>query len=275
MKGLFYYILLFSWWNACLQAQVKEQTAHLHIAAVDGVSFMVHINGVAQHQEATTAIIIQNIPSPYCLINITTAENNTSAIEQTIYIKPFTNYWYELSTKQEQFFPLLYVKESHSTICSFNEANQPSEVTKVTYQAKAVDNSNLLPLVDNALEEQAREQYMKVLADSEQILQHRQCSTFLNEQVWEQWMEKLNAHFFDREKMALAKRLISSQCLTKQQFRELLQVFDFEKTRLDVAKFAYHYLSHSVDKTVVKESLSFQSSIDDWTSYVASVGKGY
>ena len=47
---------------------------------------------------------------------------------------------------------------------------------------------------------------------------------------------------FDDTKLTVAKQVISSNCLLSSQVKEIMQIFSFEDTRLDLAKYAYGHI---------------------------------
>ena len=68
---------------------------------------------------------------------------------------------------------------------------------------------------------------------------------------------------FDETKLSTAKQVISSNCLTAAQIKEIMLLFSFEETRLTLAKEAH---SRCVDKNnyfVLNDAFNFSSSVEE------------
>ncbi len=75
---------------------------------------------------------------------------------------------------------------------------------------------------------------------------------------------------FSDSKMALAKQISESNCLTAQQVKELVQLFDFESDRLEFAKFAHPYCLDQNNYYKVNDAFDFESSIEELDEYISS-----
>ncbi len=75
---------------------------------------------------------------------------------------------------------------------------------------------------------------------------------------------------FDDSKLTLAKQIIGSNCMLCSQIKELMLLFSFEETRLELAKYAWH---HNLDKGnyyKLNDAFTFESSIDELNQYTQS-----
>lgn len=79
----------------------------------------------------------------------------------------------------------------------------------------------------------------------------------------------INNASFDNTKITLAKQVLSAKkCFLVSQIKEILQLFSFESSKLEVAKYAYDYCSDKSNYYQVNDVFSFSSSKDDLTKYV-------
>lgn len=70
----------------------------------------------------------------------------------------------------------------------------------------------------------------------------------------------LRAESFDNQKQKLAMQIISSKKrLSSRQIRDLLRLFDFEPSRLQVAKFAYDYVADPDNYFLVNDAFEFSN----------------
>jgi hypothetical protein len=75
---------------------------------------------------------------------------------------------------------------------------------------------------------------------------------------------------FEDSKLTIAKQIINSNCLTSAQVRGLLDLFTFEDTKLDFAKYAYHRTYDLNNYYKVNDAFEFESSIDELDAYIAA-----
>lgn len=80
----------------------------------------------------------------------------------------------------------------------------------------------------------------------------------------------ISAKSFEDSKKAMAKQIIASNCLLSSQVRDLMNLFDFEDSKLDVAKYAYGYTYDMGNYFKVNDAFDFESSIDELNEYINS-----
>ncbi len=74
---------------------------------------------------------------------------------------------------------------------------------------------------------------------------------------------------FDSGKITLAKQVLSAKkCFTVSQIKEILGLFSFDDSKLEVAKYAYDFCSDRSNYYQVNDVFQFSSSKDDLTKYV-------
>lgn len=73
---------------------------------------------------------------------------------------------------------------------------------------------------------------------------------------------------FEDTKMTVAKQVAGNNCLLSSQVKQLLSSFDFEATKLEFAKFAYHHTYDIGNYYKVNDAFEFESSMSDLTKYV-------
>ena len=78
----------------------------------------------------------------------------------------------------------------------------------------------------------------------------------------------ISSKSFDDTKLTIAKQVITSNCLLSSQVKEIMLLFSFEETRLDLAKYAYGYTFDIGNYYKVNDAFSFSSSIDDLNGYI-------
>ena len=75
---------------------------------------------------------------------------------------------------------------------------------------------------------------------------------------------------FEDTKMTIAKQVVSKQCFFVYQVKEIMQLFSFEESKLEFAKYAYDHTYDLGNYFKVNDAFTFESSIDDLNEYIQS-----
>lgn len=75
---------------------------------------------------------------------------------------------------------------------------------------------------------------------------------------------------FEDSKLTLAKQVIKSNVMSSAQIAKIMNLFDFESTKLEFAKFAYDFAYDKNNYYKVNDVFDFESSIDDLNEYIES-----
>jgi len=73
---------------------------------------------------------------------------------------------------------------------------------------------------------------------------------------------------FDDTRLKTAKQITSANCLSAGQIAKIAEVFGFEESKLDYAKFAYDHCTERENYFKLNNIFSFSSSVDELTSYI-------
>jgi hypothetical protein len=73
---------------------------------------------------------------------------------------------------------------------------------------------------------------------------------------------------FDDTRLRIAKQVIASNCLLSAQVKEIMLLFTFEDTRLDLAKYAYGYTYDIGNYYKLNDAFTFESTIEELDEYI-------
>lgn len=73
---------------------------------------------------------------------------------------------------------------------------------------------------------------------------------------------------FESSKLQIAKQAVASNYLSSAQIAEILMLFDFETTKLEFAKLAYHKAADKQNYYLVNDAFAFESSIAELNKYI-------
>ena len=85
---------------------------------------------------------------------------------------------------------------------------------------------------------------------------------------FEDMKRSIDNRSFDSGKLALAKQIASTNPLNSRQVCQMMELMCFESTKLDFAKFAYHYVINPQKYYVVNNAFDFAGSSTDLHSYI-------
>ena len=97
------------------------------------------------------------------------------------------------------------------------------------------------------------------------------CNMPMNNMDFEDAKRTISASNFDETRLSTSKQIISSNCMNTNQITALLQLFSFEASKLDFAKYAYTYCLDRNNYYKVGNAFTFEGSKTELTNYVQSM----
>jgi len=79
----------------------------------------------------------------------------------------------------------------------------------------------------------------------------------------------ISSRSFEDTKLTVAKKIASSRCMLSSQVKEIMDLFSFEASKLEFAKYAYDFVYDIDNFHVVYDAFSFSSSIDDLDKFIS------
>jgi hypothetical protein len=84
-------------------------------------------------------------------------------------------------------------------------------------------------------------------------------------------LQEISRQHFDSSRLQVAKQVISTNRLTSAQITDVMRLFSFESSRLEIAKFAYSYVVDPQRYFMVNNAFSFSSSVDDLNRFIGQI----
>jgi len=94
------------------------------------------------------------------------------------------------------------------------------------------------------------------------------CSYPMNDGSFESAKKSIASKSFSDSQLTMAKQVAKNNCLSCNQIKQLMLIFSFEETRLDLAKYAYDYAFDKQNYYKVNDAFTFESSIDELNKYI-------
>ncbi|MBZ0207007.1 MAG: DUF4476 domain-containing protein [Flavobacteriales bacterium] len=96
------------------------------------------------------------------------------------------------------------------------------------------------------------------------------CRQAMSATDFEDARKSIDSKGFDETKLTLAKQIAGSNCLSTSQVKSIMELFGFEDSKLDFAKFAYDHVMDRNNYYKVNDAFGFSSSVDELNSYIQS-----
>jgi hypothetical protein len=90
----------------------------------------------------------------------------------------------------------------------------------------------------------------------------------MDNRTFEQFKQTLRNESFDNGKTAIAKQTMLANYFTAAQVKEIVSLFSFENSKLEIAKYAYRYTVDKGSYFLVNDAFSYSSSKDELMNYV-------
>jgi len=94
------------------------------------------------------------------------------------------------------------------------------------------------------------------------------CAYAMSDTEFEEAIVLVKDETFEDDKYSLAKDICKANCMTSAQVRDMNNIFNFEDTKLDFAKFAYDYVYDAEKYYLVKSSFTFSMSKEELDEYL-------
>ncbi len=94
------------------------------------------------------------------------------------------------------------------------------------------------------------------------------CQVPMNSGDFSSMKSSISSKSFEDSKVTIAKQILNDNCLTSGQVRDLMNLFTYEESKLDIAKYAYRHTVDPNNYYKVNDAFTFESSIDDLNAYI-------
>jgi hypothetical protein len=96
------------------------------------------------------------------------------------------------------------------------------------------------------------------------------CAAPINATEFASVKKTIDTKTFEDSKIKIAKQVIDNNCLMSSQVKEIMMLFTFEETRLDLAKYAYGHTYDIGNYYKLNDAFKFEASIDELDEYIKS-----
>jgi hypothetical protein len=94
------------------------------------------------------------------------------------------------------------------------------------------------------------------------------CAIAMSQSSFESAKGSISKQGFDEDKLKVAKQATKANCLNCEQIKQVMELFGFEESKLEYAKFAYDYCVDKGNYFTLNDSFSFSSSVDELNEFL-------
>ncbi len=303
MKSLFSFLIL-----AIFTFQGIAQNSNLTIFSEDGMRFYLILNGIRQNENPETNVRVDGLWNDFYTAKLIFADQTIPSIEKKHLMVvdvdgqrgEFT-YKIKANKKGEQvlrffsFTPaeLVLPPPASVAVISYNTAPMPAisfdtqiteTITTTSTSGGNSENINIGISLDgiNAginvnVNDPSAHSHTQVRQtttitttnyNSNIVVVEEQGCEPMEGNLFHSALSSLKNKSFEDSKLSQAKEITQSNCLSAMQVKAICEIFNFESTRLEYAKFAYPYCFDQNNYWQINDSFDFESSISELNEYI-------
>ncbi|MDX5347530.1 MAG: DUF4476 domain-containing protein [Hymenobacteraceae bacterium] len=94
------------------------------------------------------------------------------------------------------------------------------------------------------------------------------CNNLLDQYALDYLFQSIGSKTFESSKVTIAKQAVSGGSVLAEDVKRIMELFTYESSRVDFAKFAYHYTCDKQNYFIVNDAFEYSSSIDELNRYI-------
>lgn len=286
-----------------------SQPSNFIFFSEDGYPFYVIMNGVKQNQNPQTNVRVENLTAPSYKTKIIFEDKTIPSINKNVYTKPGIEITYRIRKNRKgenvlryytenpaSFEPIIVADDNRNEVVIKDEtysnstssdvhididlnangggvnintpdgdvslnANVDVNGGNISYDENIEDNTNVY------IEDNTEEPIYNMPGYNGAV----GCHWPIENRDFQRIKQTIENADFSSDKLTIAKQIVDSNCLTAQQVKEIVSLFDFESGRLDFAKYAYTHTFDINNYYIINDAFDFSSSIKALDDYIKTV----
>jgi len=249
-----------------LQAQ---QFRNIVLKTNTNEKFVVYVNQEQINERPMSNIVITSLTDDYYNIKIETISNKQ--LTYHLYAAPHSEIVYVLHTKRSlpkvnYFIEAIYPIPSNSNANSFGWHQNNGNINNGFGQINININNQVNTQQNNDVI--ISEPIIEEVVYLEGYEGETGCEPPVSSKRFRSMLATIEKQNFASSKKRVAKQIISSNCVLTDNLAEIINLFNFESDKLEMAKFAYDYTYDIENYYKINNVFDFESSIDKLDSYI-------
>ena len=246
-----------------------QQNRSLILKTNNGERFFAYINQEQINNQALSEVKISGLFENFYNVELRTVSNKH--LKNNLYVPPLSEIVYTFSTKisyqkQHYFIQDIYPLQS----------NIQQNGTFVYGQQNNGNTNNGLGQINININNQNTQQNTNVTTTPvEETVVYVEgytgaigCEIPINQNRFDHMLSTIENQDFASSKKRIAKQIISANCIVTSQLQRILELFNFESDKLEMAKFAYDYTYDIENYYTINNVFDFESSIEKLDKFI-------
>ncbi len=242
-----------------LQLNAQHLFRNLVITSVNRQSFVVSLDGKLINNTPLPQVAITGLDKNY--YHLVIVLNNNIKIEKNIYVPPLSEITYVIQNGYLTIGDLQPIQNNINLPNTFsfgsilnNDGNNGIINININsnMNAQVSNTTNLVPDV------------VYVPGYNGEI----GCQPPLSSDRFRAMLTTIENQDFENSKARVAKQIIDSNCMTTENIVAILNLFDFDDTKLEIAKYAYDYVYDVENYYLVNNVFDFDANVKELDEYI-------
>lgn len=236
-------------------AQAWSQGTSVTVYSAKGEKFTLQVNGVTQNSKPETRVSAGHVGGPMVKVKVFLEETAIPPITKSVMNKPNAEFFFVLQKNEKGKYIL------QATSDDLSDQKKDEKETADTGESKAGN--------DNSVKETktTTETTEKTKTETTGTEKTSRCDTPMADGDFYASLGAMSHQPFEPGKISSAKNLVKKHCLTASHIREVINIFSYEKSKLDFAKFAYDFVYDPANYEEVNDALR-PGSVNELKRYI-------
>jgi hypothetical protein len=226
----------------------KAQLTNLIFFSEQGEHFSIVLNGILQNAKPETNIKITGLPAPSYKMKVIFEDPKIPEIDKTLMFQQGTETTFNIRKNNKGEYVIQFLSQVNISATTLTTAAGASGTMVVTDPGYGVASGSHYEMPG----------YHGDVG----------CPYPMTDLDFRDMKQSVASNSFEESKLNIAKQVASSNCLFSSEVKEIMELFSFESSRLEFAKFAYRYTFDVGNYYKVNGAFQFESSIEELNKYI-------
>lgn len=263
MRASAFYLLLL----LCISAPIAKAQVAFEIVSPEKKKFFLFVNGLKENETSKFKVRIKNLQEGPHHIKVIFENKELNNPQIKLNFEPGKDYKYEIklySNLDRKWYAINLIEVSDWSEKQIKKKVGIDTLSFAELKTAEVKSDSILKVGLPKLAIAKPKDTVLIKSDTVKKkldLKKLNCTTPLRPDGFILVNKKISEEALENQKLAVAKKLIQENCLSAIQLMELIQLFDFEVSKLEMAIFAYPYCFDPMNYNFVEDVFEYESSV--------------
>ena len=263
MQASAFYLLLL----LCISAPIAKAQVAFEIVSPEKKKFFLFVNGLKENETSKFKVRIKNLQEGPHHIKVIFENKELNNPQIKLNFEPGKDYKYEIklySNLDRKWYAVNLIEVSDWSEKQIKKKVGMDTLSFAELKTAEVKADSILKVGLPKLAIAKPKDTVLIKSDTVKKkldLKKLNCTTPLRPDGFILVNKKISEEALENQKLAVAKKLIQENCLSAIQLMELIQLFDFEVSKLEMAIFAYPYCFDPMNYNFVEDVFEYESSV--------------